>query len=222
MFDKLKRWVHEGRSSLVQDRLVLMRWAQAQGLATSAVSGQSHGLVIEFPALRGRLEWGPSQRPYIAGHELRWRAEGLPGGSAQMVCLTKALAKRLEVEVFDRFTDDNKTLVDDSLPDEMRWLAMLPKAALTQAPALQSRFAVMCAHDALNALWSYPQVLNAMSVAAGDWWSDDLACVLTHNRGWLTLRLSAQSLSAELLDQTHACFAACANTLQQLANSQGQ
>ncbi len=197
-----------------------MRWAQAQGLATSAVAGHSNGLVIECPAWRGRLEWGPSQRPYIQGHELRWRAEGMPGSSAQMVCLTKTLAKHLEVEVFDRFTDDNKTVVDASLPDEMRWLAMLPKASLTQAPMLQSRFAVMGGHEALNSLWSDPQVLQALAVAAGDWWTDDLPCVLTHNRGWLTLRRSGHGLTADTLDQTHAFFAVCAQALQQLAAGQ--
>lgn len=220
MFDKLKRWVHDSRSSLVQDRQLLMRWAQAQGLSVSTVSGQAQGLVIDCPSLRGRIEWGPSQRPYISGHELRWRAEGLPGGSAQMVCLTRHLAKRLEVEVFDRFTDDNKTVVDASLPDEMRWLAMLPKMALADAPALQARFAVMCAHEALSRLWSSPQVLQAMVTGADNWWTDELACVMTHNRGWLTLRMPAQGLSLDLLDQVHACFSVCSRTLSQIAAEQ--
>ena len=195
-----------------------MRWAQAQGLSVSAVSGQSHGLVIDCPAWHGRIEWGPSQRPYISGHELRWRAEGLPGSSAQMVCLTRSLAKRLEVEVFDRFTDDNKTVVDASLPDEMRWLAMLPKISLAGSPDLHNRFAVMCGHDPLSQFWANPQVLQAQ--AAADWWSDELACVLTHNRGWLTLRLSAQALSTDLLDQVHAYFGVCAHGVQNTAAQQ--
>jgi len=72
----------------------------------------------------GRLEWGPSQRDYIVGAELRLRTElGLPN-NLQLLVLSRPLMHELERETFERFTDTMQTHIDTSTPEEMRWLAM--------------------------------------------------------------------------------------------------
>jgi len=74
-----------------------------------------------------RLEWGPSQRDYIVGPEMRLRAElGLPQ-SLQLLVLSRPLMHELERETFERFTDGMQTHIDTATPEEMRWLAMFPK-----------------------------------------------------------------------------------------------
>jgi hypothetical protein len=74
-----------------------------------------------------RLEWGPPQRPYIAGNELRVRMElGLPG-DLQMLLLSRPLLEALERETYERFTLSNQTELGGSHPDEIRWLVMFPK-----------------------------------------------------------------------------------------------
>jgi hypothetical protein len=207
MFDKLKQWAQGNHHSTRQDLQVLTQWAQANGCVPKPVSGQAKGMVIEWPTLPGRLEWGPSQRPYIQGHELRWRAEGVPGPDAQMVCLSKAMVMRLETDQFDQISDDQqKTVIDLSMPDEVRWLAMLPKAHWLDMPSLGAHFVMMCRHEPLLTVMRNPTVCQALLSAQDTWWTDEITCVLTHNRGWMTLRMSGNGLNTEILNETLAMF----------------
>jgi hypothetical protein len=131
-----------------------------------------------------------------------------------MVCLSKALARRFEVEVFDQITGENQTVVDPSLPDEVRWLVMLPKVSLSDSPELNARFAVMGSHEPLVLMWRDPKVLQALLAAGEGWWADDLPCVLTHNNGWLTLRMPASGLTAAGLDGALALFTVLVHALK--------
>ncbi len=209
MFDKLKQWTHAKRPSLRQDQQVLTQWAQSHGLVPKPVAGQSKGLVIEWPAKGARLEWGPSQRDYIPGHELRWRAEGIPDADAQMVCTSRAMVRRLETDIFDQISDDQqKTVIDISMPDEVRWLAMLPKAPWANAHELNAHYAMMCCHEGLMAAMTGPSVCQALVSAQNDWWTDESLGVITHNRAWLTLRMSASELSVNKLQGSLTLFQA--------------
>ena len=129
MFESLKRWLTPGAAALpwadVDD------WAQTLGMRFKRAR-EGEGFVVEGASAGRpwRLEWGPPQRAYIVGHELRIRIElGLPPG-LQMLLMTRALLESLESEVFERSTLDVQTQVDMSIPEEMRWLSMFAKSPL--------------------------------------------------------------------------------------------
>ena len=86
-------------------------WAKRQRPTSSSASATAHGFVVDgkFGELPWRLEWGPSQRPYIQGQELRVRMElGLPP-DLQMLIVSKSLMEALEKQAFEQFTESNQT-----------------------------------------------------------------------------------------------------------------
>jgi hypothetical protein len=86
------------------------------------------------------LEWGPSQRSYVAGTELRLRAElGLPS-DLQALVLNRELQEQMENAVFDQYVEGVQTRIDNQTPPEMRWLVMFPKLAGAEMGPLRERF----------------------------------------------------------------------------------
>ncbi|WP_396271352.1 hypothetical protein [Ideonella sp.] len=86
---------------------------------------EGEGFVVE-PGGRSpwRLEWGPSQRSYLAGHELRLRAMVGIDPQTFAVLMPAGLMAQLEQQVYLQSTQSVKTQLDEHLPEEMRWLAM--------------------------------------------------------------------------------------------------
>jgi hypothetical protein len=128
MLDSLKR-LFSGKSAGPDWRTV-SGWARSQHYAFKRVR-EADGFAIDggFGKLPWRLEWGPPQRSYIPTRELRLRMElGLPA-DLQMMLLSLSLLEALERQTFDDFTQSNQTYVGSAVPEEMRWLAMWPRAA---------------------------------------------------------------------------------------------
>jgi len=216
MFDTIKRWMGSAPDAGGADPKVLTTWARGAGHAVKTVSGSTPGLVIESPT-GWRLEWGPTQRPYYVGHELRFRCDcGVPG-DVQMLWISKAMAHNLETDVFQRFTDAMQTRVDNTLPDEMRWLAMHPKVLLTDRPLLARRFLLLSNAEALTLQWLDADLLDALEAAATTWWTDNLAMVMTVNRGLLTIRMSGEAVEPRQLDVVSALFEHAAGRLTDVA-----
>ena len=86
-----------------------------------------------------RLEWGPSQRSYIEGQELRLRSELNLPPDLLMLLMSRALMELLERQAYEEFTQSNQTQLGSATPEETRWLVLFPKIALTCAPALRGR-----------------------------------------------------------------------------------
>jgi hypothetical protein len=84
-----------------------------------------------------RLEWGPSQRPYIEGQELRLRMELALPSDLLMLLMTRPLMESLEKRAFDEFTQRNQTQLGSATPEETRWLVLFPRISLASAPALR-------------------------------------------------------------------------------------
>ena len=97
---------------------------KAEGHAFKRVKDKTGGGYVVETADGWRVEWGESQRPYIMGKELRFRCDTGMSPDVQMVMVSKTLAQALESDVFSRFTNAMQTQIDNTLPDEMRWLAM--------------------------------------------------------------------------------------------------
>ena len=117
-------------------------WAKRRGHQFKR-ERDGNGFVVDgrFDQLPWRLEWGPPQRPYIAGKELRLRMElGLPP-DMQMLIVSKSLMESLEKQAFEQFTESNQTEMGAATPEETRWLVMFPKIAINGSKTLRSTFA---------------------------------------------------------------------------------
>jgi hypothetical protein len=185
MLDALKKWFQRGSKGQGPAEAV-SQWARQRELVFRPVR-DGEGFVIEgkVGTALWRLEWGPSQRPYVQGAELRVRAElGLPV-DLQALVLSRELKDAMEKEVFDQFVEDVQTRIDTSTPPEMRWLVMLPKLSGAELKGLRERYAAVCSAKPWLMAWlegPLGQELMSAPRAAGQ------PVVLMVGRGRLTLR----------------------------------
>ncbi len=198
MLNTIKRWMGRPPEAHSEEQRVLAAWAKEGGHKLKTVTGSSTGVVVDTTA-GWRVEWGPSQRPYFTGPELRFRFDSGVPPDVQILCLTKALAHTFESDVFQRFTDAMQTHVDNTLPEEMRWLAMHAKVPLPQQSLLAKRFLVLSNVEGIAQNWLDPDLVAAFEEAAGAWWTDALVAVMTVNRGILTLRMPGEALDINQL-----------------------
>lgn len=212
MLDTIKRWMGRPPAAETADQRVLAAWAKEAGQQLKSVAGSHEGLVVDTTA-GWRVEWGVSQRPYFQGRELRFRFDSGVPPDVQILCLTKTLAQSLESDVFQRFTDAMQTQVDNTLPEEMRWLAMHGKVSLSNHPVLGKRFLVLANVEGIAQQWLYGELAAALEAAASSWWTDQLVVVMTVNRGMLTMRMPGEGLTIEQLRMVSALFDLAARQL---------
>jgi hypothetical protein len=190
MLDGIKRFFSsETPESKATDPLV--RWAESRQFILRGVR-ESEGFVIEgrLGAAPWRLEWGPSQRSYLEGNELRLRAElGLPK-DLQVMVLNRSLQEMLETAVFDQYVEGVQTRIDTETPPEMRWLVMFPKLEQAEMGHLHERFvAVSSIHD-----WLVQWLQGPLDTALGATnLGPNTPFVLMIGRGRLTLRTGLES-----------------------------
>ena len=139
MLDSIKRWLGTA-STDTQGWGDQAAWAQAHQWTLRGVR-DIEGFVIDgrCGATPWRLEWGPSQRPYIQGQELRLRAELSVPRELQALVLNRELMESMEKAVFDQYVEGVQTRIDTTTPPEMRWLVMFPKLSGAELKALARR-----------------------------------------------------------------------------------
>lgn len=210
MFDALKRLIDPDHVES-EDARVLLAWAKAKGHTFKHVKDKSRGSGHVVDTAEGwRVEWGTSQRPYIIGKELRFRCDtGIPG-DVQLILVSKVLAQTLESDVYSRFTNAMQTQIDNSLPEEMRWLAMHPQVPLPGGTVLANRFALFANAEQVMTHWLDAGTVHALEDAARSWWSDTLVLVISLNRGMLTARMAGQPLHTSQLTLVSALFSTLA------------
>lgn len=123
----------------------LADWALSRQHQFRPVRGDDGGFIIDgkLGAQPWRLEWGPSQRPYVEGAELRIRAEmGLPS-DLQVLVIDRPLQAAMEKAMFDQYVESVQTQIDNQTPPEMRWLVMYGKLAGPELGALRERFSAV-------------------------------------------------------------------------------
>jgi hypothetical protein len=132
MFDRLKKVFQKGQAppagsvpSELHSNAPVSEWAASRGMS---FSGPTRGGAVTMQGKVGgrpwRMELGRPSRDYIAGEELRARAElGLTEDVGAMV-LNRPLKDALERRAYSMITDTLQTTADPRLPEEMRWLAM--------------------------------------------------------------------------------------------------
>lgn len=177
-------------------------WSQRRGERLKRVRGDV-GFVIEgrFADRALRVEWGPSQRDYLLGRELRLRYElGLPSW-LEMLVVSRDLAEQLEVRTFDDLTRDQQTGIETQMPEEARWLAMydqVPGDALP--PGLRDLFVVLGSRQAAAQTWVDGDLGVRLARAADRWLGRETPLVLMTLRGRVYLRTEANALDETLLD----------------------
>lgn len=165
----------------------LDQWATSHERKFRPVRGEAEGFVVDgrLGTLPWRLEWGPSQRPYLQGMELRVRAElGVPA-EVQALVMDRALQAVLEKQMFDHFVEDVQTRMDAQTPPEMRWLVLFGKLSGSELGALRERYVALAAHRGWLLAWLDGKLtasLQAHALAQGQ------SVVLMISRGRLTMR----------------------------------
>jgi len=218
MLNAIKRWIAGDQPA--NDWPEVMAWAQKQGHGFKRAK-EDEGFVLDgsVAGRPWRLEWGPPQRAYITGHELRLRMElQLPSG-LQMLVMTRALMESLERETFERYTESNQTLIDVSTPEEMRWLAMFPKVNFDIPKPVRSHYAGVAADPVAAANWVDAEFGQQLVNAAADVLREQPPFVLMTLRGRVYLRLQLEEPSPAALEQIIQLFQSAAAGALRAANS---
>ncbi|MCC9597754.1 MULTISPECIES: hypothetical protein [unclassified Rubrivivax] len=204
MLEGLKRLFTSRPSSGSRRWDAVSTWAETRQWAFRGVRDHD-GFVVEgrFGGTRPwRLEWGPSQRPYIDGAELRLRSEvGLPA-DLQALVMDRTLQQQLERQVFDQYVEGVQTRIDDQTPPEMRWLVMFPRLTPAEMGALREQYVAMASAKPWLQQWlGGPLAARLAASPAGD-----RPFVLMAARGRLTLRTAVAEPSGAVLEAWLALF----------------
>ncbi len=206
MLEGLKRWFSSTKPAAAPapgwDGLA--PWAQRHQYSFRGVR-EGGGFVVEgrLGALPWRLEWGPSQRNYIEGAELRIRAEiGLPG-DLQAVVMNRALADAMEKAVFDQYVEGVQTRIDNETPPEMRWLVMFPKLAGSELGPLRERWTALSSVKPWLQQWLEGPLAAALQASRVP---PEVPLVLMVGRGRLALRTPLADPDAPALDAALRLF----------------
>lgn len=167
----------------------IVEWSHSQQAQFHQIKDGS-GFVIERRRTPGalRIDWGPSTRAYLQGQELRMRCEFKLNPDLQMMVLDRQLMEKLEVEVFDAYTDTLRTRVDTDTPEEMRWLVMFPKLAHMSSKLVRSHYGVLGVNRDLASAWLEGRLSEGLAQATQDLVPPGRPFVMLCLRGNLYLR----------------------------------
>jgi hypothetical protein len=200
MLDVVKRWLSPTPAAAAEagDRNSIATWAKGRSLQFRGVR-EGEGFVIDgqLDATAWRLEWGPSQRPYVAGNELRLRADLGLANDVQVLLLDRPLQERLEKTVFEQYVEGVQTRIDTQTPPEMRWLVMFPKLAGTDLGVLREHYVGIGSHKAFVRQWLQGALATALSSLPQ---GPDHPFVLMISRGRLVLRTALAEPDVATLD----------------------
>lgn len=177
----------------------IRHWADDRHFAWRASRGDT-GFVIDgrLGAAPWRLEWGPSQRDYIVGNELRLRAKVATGHELQVLVMNRELQQRLEAEVFQQFVGDLQTRLDTHTPAEVRWLIMHPVLAGSDAASLGPDWCAVSNARAWLSSWLDRGLGKALQGVRRE---EVPAAALVINRGRCTLRVQVDEPGVEVIER---------------------
>ena len=196
MLEGFKRLFNAGSSAPAKGWEGIAPWAEGRQYSFRGV--QSEGFVIDgrLGATPWRLEWGPSQRPYIQGHELRLRAEMGLVSDLQVVLLNRVLQEQMEKDVFEQYVEGVQTRIDNQTPPEMRWLVMFPKLPGSQMGPLREHYVALASMKSWLQQWLQGPLTQAVESLRLD---PATPMVLMIGRGRLMLRTPLAEADVEPL-----------------------
>ncbi len=218
MLDGLKR-LFTGAAAPADDWGGITPWATSRQYTFRGVP--SEGFVIDgrLGATPWRLEWGPSQRPYIQGQELRIRSELGLGADLQMVIMNRVLQERMEKDVFDQYVEGVQTRIDNQTPPEMRWLVMFPKLPGSEMPELRERYIALSSVKSWLVQWLQGPLSQALAGARLD---ADTPIVLMIGRGRLMLRTALPEAQVASLQAWLRLFETAMREARRVANESSE
>jgi len=153
MLDTIKRWLGDAPVQIA-GWSELTSWARSRQWTLRAVR-EPEGFVVEVRSgsIPWRAEWGPSQRSYIQGPELRIRAELSLPGALQALVLNRELMDSMEKAVFDQYVEGVQTRIDMTTPPEMRWLVMFPKLSAAELKSLRDGWGALSSYKPWLQQW---------------------------------------------------------------------
>lgn len=185
MLEGLKRWISGKGAPTGTEWDDMALWAEERQYPFRSVPGEGFVIDGRFANTDWRLEWGPSQRDYVQGSELRLRAELALSSSLQLVVMNRALQESMESAMFEQAVESVQTRIDNETPPETRWLVMFPKLPGADMGALRNNFVAVSSMRTWLSRWlqgPLTAALAAMAPAPTD------PVVLMISRGRLTLR----------------------------------
>lgn len=216
MLNNFKRWISGGPTG--PDLHVIAEWAKGQSLDFKKVrEGDGFALDGALDGVPWRLEWGPPQRRYIEGRELRIRMELDLPHDMQMLIIDRSLMERLERDAFEQFTQSTQTVIDNANPEEMRWLAMFPKASLAAYKSLRTRFGAVAPSPRFAIKWIEGALAAHLEIFAAENVAPDIPFVLMTLRGRLYLRQQALLPTPDSMARLVKLFCVAAQQARRLA-----
>jgi len=205
MLESIKRLF--AKQGIDRDLSAIAEWAQRRGFGFRRVRGED-GFVIDglLEGKTWRLEWGPPQRAYIFGHELRLRMELALPSDMQMLLLSRPLMDALERQTYELYTDNVQTQMGSSTPEEMRWLVMFPKLNLSGLKSLRGRFGGVASTPASGIEWIEGPLAHQLEANLDGLLNGDPAFVLMTLRSRAYLRLQLVSPTPEAVAASIALF----------------
>lgn len=193
MFDRLRRALgrqREPASLPAGPHTPLARWADGAGLALTHPEGSADfSLSGPLAGKALRLDRTASTRDYIEGAELRARVALGVATDLSVMVINRALRDRLEHAAYQGYTDRVRTTLDASMPEEVRWLAMLDEVGWERGavPTFWSHYACVADTREHAQAWLSPALMQALL----DWPTAAdpvLPLILQLQRGKLYLR----------------------------------
>lgn len=206
MLEGFKRWLSTSPASGVAGWEGIAGWA---GSANYAFRGQGEeGFTIEGRLGQSpwRMEWGPSQRPYFEGGELRLRAEPGTDPELQALLISRELQDQLEKRIFEQYVEDVQTRMDTQTPPEMRWLVMLPKLAGSDLGPLREHYGVLGNAKPWLQAWLHGGLTAALQSRVAAEAGPAAPMVLMLGRGRLTQRCALAQPTVPELQRQLALF----------------
>lgn len=197
MLDGLKRLFSRPAEGVAAWDPVVV-WAEQHQIAFRRARDED-GFILEgyIGKLPWRLEWGPSQRPYVQGNELRLRTDAELPPPLQAMVLDSKLQSVMEEQMFAEYVEGVQTRIDNTTPAEMRWLVMLNKLSGPELGGLRESFAAVGSAKGWVGQWlqgALTPALLAAPLAPGQ------PFVLMIARGRLTLRTALTDPTPVVLD----------------------
>ncbi len=187
MLDGIKRWLGSSARTDATAWEGVAPWAESHQYGFRSVPDEGFVVDGRLGATPWRMEWGPSQRPYIQGQELRIRSELGLGSELQLLVMNRMLAEQMEKAVFEQAVEGVQTRIDNQTPPEMRWLVMFPKLGGAEMGALKERWVALSSQKSWLQQWLDGPMAAALAAVRVD---EALPIVLMVGRGRLMLRVS--------------------------------
>lgn len=200
----------------------VQEWAKLKG-HTFKRAREDEGFVLDG-ALDGRpwrVEWGPPQRAYIEGRELRIRMELKLPSEMQMLLLSRPLMEQLERQTFEQFTEGTQTQIDTSTPEEMRWLVMFPKVDMARLRVLRPHFGAVAWNALAAQAWIEGPLAQQLERAMGSLLQGDPPFVLMTLRGRCYLRVRLIDPDPKAFGAAIALFETAVTQALKLADAAG-